>query len=250
MPGLSTEWKQYEFTLTTGKIDTSSENHLLLTVGHAGKVWIDISTVSPALSRSLAANVREKGSDMMDAPVSGSVITLQQGKLSVMVGGRAETFERVKPLLLELGPKVTHVGGNGLALSMKIASNLSLAVQMLAFSEGLLLAKRDGVEAHLAADVMAGSAIASPMLKARLPLVLDKPDEAWFDVALMHKDIRLALAAGDELNTPLPAAGAADQLLARATELGYEHRDIASIFQVLGRMAEESSRPDASSPTP
>ena len=98
------------------------------------KLFVDMSTVSPAVSRALAAKVREKGADMVDAPVSGSVITLQQGKLSVMVGGRKETFERVKPLLLDIGPKVTHVGDNGLALVMKIATNLSLAVQMLAFS--------------------------------------------------------------------------------------------------------------------
>jgi len=107
-----------------------------------GKVWVDMSTVSPAVSRSLAARVREKGADMVDAPVSGSVVTIQQGKLSVMVGGRAETFERVKPVLLDLGPKVTHVGENGLALVMKIATNLSLPVQILAFTEGVACGKK------------------------------------------------------------------------------------------------------------
>ena len=107
----------------------------------AGKFYIDMSTVSPEVSRALGAKVRDKGADMVDAPVSGSVITLQQGKLSVMVGGRKETFERLKPLLLDIGPKVTHVGDNGVALSMKIAVNLQLAVQMLAFSEGVLLAE-------------------------------------------------------------------------------------------------------------
>jgi 3-hydroxyisobutyrate dehydrogenase-like beta-hydroxyacid dehydrogenase len=107
----------------------------------AGKVLIDMSTVSPGVSKSLAQKIREKGADMVDAPVSGSVITLQQGKLSVMVGGSKETFERVKPLLLDVGPKVTHVGDNGLALVKKIATNLSLEVQMLAFSVGVLLAE-------------------------------------------------------------------------------------------------------------
>ena len=110
-----------------------------------GKVFVDMSTVSPEVSRATAAKIRAKGADMVDAPVSGSVITLQQGKLSVMVGGSQETFERVKPLLLDIGPKVTHVGDNGLALSMKIAVNLSLAVQMMAFSEGVLLAEKSGI---------------------------------------------------------------------------------------------------------
>lgn len=104
-----------------------------------GKIFIDMSTVAPAVSRALAAKVRAKGADMVDSPVSGSVITLQEGKLSVMVGGRSDTFDRVKPILQDIGPKVTHVGDNGLALVMKIAVNLSLAVQMLAFSEGVLL---------------------------------------------------------------------------------------------------------------
>src|SRR5207344_2222732 len=126
--------------------------------------------------------------DMVDSPVSGSVITLQEGKLSVMVGGKKETFERVKPLLLEIGPKVTHVGDNGLALSMKIAINLSLAVQMLAFSEGVLLAEKSGIARDTAVDVMTHSVIGSPMVQYRGPMVLNMPDEAWFDVNMMQKD--------------------------------------------------------------
>jgi 3-hydroxyisobutyrate dehydrogenase-like beta-hydroxyacid dehydrogenase len=119
-----------------------------------GKIFVDISTVSPAFSREIANKIREKGGDMVDAPVSGSVITLQQGKLSVMVGGRKETFEKVKPLLLDIGPKVTYVGENGLALVIKIATNLSLAVQMLAFCEGVLLAEKSGITRETAVDVV------------------------------------------------------------------------------------------------
>ena len=128
-----------------------------------GKFYVDISTVSPEYSRVVAAKVRAKGCDMVDAPVSGSVITLQEGKLSVMVGGGKETFEKLKPILLDIGPKVTHVGDNGLALVMKIATNLSLAVQMLAFSEGVLLAEKSGISREVAVNVLVNSAIASPM---------------------------------------------------------------------------------------
>jgi 3-hydroxyisobutyrate dehydrogenase-like beta-hydroxyacid dehydrogenase len=96
---------------------TDGPEGLLAGIG-AGNFHIDMSTVSPEASRALAAKVREKGADMIDAPVSGSVITLQEGKLSVMVGGRKETFERLKPLLLDIGPKVTHVGDNGVALAI------------------------------------------------------------------------------------------------------------------------------------
>ena len=133
---------------------------------------------SPDVSRALAAKVRERGADMVDSPVSGSVITLQEGKLSVMVGGRRETFEKIKPLLLDIGPKVTYVGDNGLALSMKIATNLSLAVQMLAFSEGVLLAEKSGIAREVAVDVLTHSAVASPMIQYRGPFVLQQPEKA------------------------------------------------------------------------
>src|SRR6202162_3729627 len=154
-----------------------------------GKIFVDMSTVSPACSREIAAKVREKGGDMVDAPVSGSVITLQQGKLSVMVGGRAETFEKLKTVLGDIGPKVTHVGENGLALVTKIACNLSLAVQMLAFSEGVLIAEKSGIKREVAVDVLVNSAVASPMVKYRGPFVLQLPPEAWFNVNMMQKDM-------------------------------------------------------------
>src|SRR6202022_1742972 len=170
----------------------------------AGKILIDMSTVSPSASRALASKVREKGADMVDAPVSGSVTTLQQGKLSVMVAGRKETFDKIKPLLLDIGPKVTYVGDNGLALAMKIASNLSLAVQMLAFSEGVLLAEKSGISREIAVEVLTHSAIASPMVQYRGPFVLKMPDEAWFDVNMMQKDLLLALELGRQMNVPLP----------------------------------------------
>ena len=202
-----------------------------------GKVFVDISTVGPDLSREIAEKVRALGSDMLDAPVSGSVITLQQGHLSVMVGGHAETFERVKPVLLELGPKVTHVGGNGLALSMKIASNLSLAVQMLAFSEGVLLAEKSGIQRDVAVDVLTNSAIASPMIKYRGPFVLEQPEEAWFDVNMMQKDMLLALELGRQLNVPLPTTSVTNEFLTAARAMNWAKLDFAVIFDVLAQMA-------------
>jgi 3-hydroxyisobutyrate dehydrogenase-like beta-hydroxyacid dehydrogenase len=203
----------------------------------SGKVFVDISTVSPAASRALAARVREKGADMLDAPVSGSVITLQEGKLSVMVGGRGETFERVKPLLLDIGPKVTHVGDNGLALSMKIATNLSLAVQMMAFSEGVLLAEKSGIARETAVDVLTHSAVASPMIQYRGPFVLRMPEEAWFDVNMMQKDMLLAMELGRQLNVPLPMTAASNEFLTAARGMGWEKKDFAVVFDVLARMS-------------
>jgi 3-hydroxyisobutyrate dehydrogenase-like beta-hydroxyacid dehydrogenase len=203
----------------------------------AGKIFADISTVGPELSRELADKVRALGADMVDAPVSGSVITLQEGQLSVMVGGRDETFERIKPILLDIGPKVTHVGGNGLALSMKIAHNLSLAVQMLAFSEGVLLAEKSGIQRAVAVDVLTHSAIASPMVKYRGPFVLQQPDEAWFDVNMMQKDMLLALELGRQLNVPLPTTAVANEFLTAARGMNWAKLDFAVLFDVLASMS-------------
>jgi 3-hydroxyisobutyrate dehydrogenase-like beta-hydroxyacid dehydrogenase len=203
----------------------------------AGKILVDMSTVSPEVSQSIAAKVRQKGSDMLDAPVSGSVITLQQGKLSVMVGGRAETFERVKSVLYDLGPKVTHVGDNGLALVMKIATNLSLAVQMLAFSEGILLAEKSGIARETAVDVLTHSAVASPMIQYRGPFVLKMPEEAWFNVNMMQKDMLLALELGRKVDVPMPTTAVSNEFLTAARGMGLVEKDFAVVFDVLAQMS-------------
>jgi 3-hydroxyisobutyrate dehydrogenase-like beta-hydroxyacid dehydrogenase len=203
----------------------------------AGKAIIDMSTVSPAASRALASKVREKGADMVDSPVSGSVTTLQEGKLSVMVAGRRETFDRVKPLLLDIGPKVTYVGDNGLALSMKIAINLSLAVQMLAFSEGVLLAEKSGIARETAVDVLTHSVIGSPMVHYRGPFVLKMPKEAWFNVNMMQKDMLLALEMGRQLDVPLPTTATVNEYLTAARGMGLADKDFAVVFEVLARMS-------------
>src|SRR5436190_6049558 len=202
-----------------------------------GKILVDMSTVSPAYSRDMAAKVRERGGDMVDAPVSGSIITLQEGKLSVMVGGRKETLEKVKPLLQDIGPKVTHVGDNGLALVMKIGTNLSLAVQMLAFSEGVLLAEKSGIARETAVDVLTHSVIASPMVQYRGPFILKMPEEAWFNVNMMQKDMLLALELGRQVNVPLPTTSVTNEFLTTARAMGFVERDFAVMFEVLARMS-------------
>ena len=202
-----------------------------------GKFYVDISTVSPEYSRVVAAKVRAKGCDMVDAPVSGSVITLQEGKLSVMVGGSRETFEKLKPILLEIGPKVTLVGDNGLALVMKIATNLSLAVQMLAFSEGVLLAEKSGISREIAVEVLVNSAIASPMIKYRGPFVLRLPDEAWFNVNMMQKHMLLALELGRKLDVPMPSTAVTNEFLTAARGMGLVKEDFAVVYDVLAQMS-------------
>jgi 3-hydroxyisobutyrate dehydrogenase-like beta-hydroxyacid dehydrogenase len=202
-----------------------------------GKVYIDMSTASPSNMRALALQVAERGAQMLDAPVSGSVITLEQGKLTVMVGGDGATFERVKPILEAIGPRVFHLGGNGTAATMKVAINLSLAVQMLAFSEGVLLAEKTGISRERAVEVMLASVIASPMVTYRGPFVLGQPDEAWFDCHMMQKDMDLALELGHELEVPLPTTAVTNELLTAANGMGFGDRDFSALFDVLAAMA-------------
>jgi 3-hydroxyisobutyrate dehydrogenase-like beta-hydroxyacid dehydrogenase len=202
-----------------------------------GKVYVDMSTASPANTRELAEKVAAVGASMVDAPVSGSVITLEQGKLSIMVGGDAEVFERVKPVLEAIGPRVFHLGPNGAAVTMKIAINLSLAVQMLAFSEGVLLAEKSGIPREKAVEVMLASVIASPMVAYRGPFVLEQPEEAWFDCHMMQKDLNLALELGRELEVPLPTTAVTNELLTAANGMGVGDKDFAVLFDVLAAMA-------------
>jgi 3-hydroxyisobutyrate dehydrogenase-like beta-hydroxyacid dehydrogenase len=202
-----------------------------------GSIFVDMSTVSPTVSRTVAAQVAATGAHMLDAPVSGSVTTLEEGKLSIMVGGDRAAYERVVPILQDIGPKVTYVGPNGLAAAMKVATNLSLAVQMLAFSEGVLLAEKSGIARQTAVEVLLSSVIASPMVKYRGPFVLGLPEEALFDVNMMQKDLLLALEMGRELDVPLPTTAVTNEMLTAARGMGMAERDFAVVFEVLARMS-------------
>jgi 3-hydroxyisobutyrate dehydrogenase-like beta-hydroxyacid dehydrogenase len=209
------------------------------------KVYVDMSTVSPAASTEVAAQVSAAGAQMLDAPVSGSLPQAESGTLAIMVGGNAAAFNRIEPLLRQLGQTVTHVGANGQGLVLKLAINISLAAQPLAFAEGLLLAKRSGIDPELAAEVMSTSPIGSPMLRARVPLFLDPGHPAWFDMRMMQKDIRLAQGVGESVGSPTPAAGLAEQVLDRARSLGYADRDIATFGEVLAEETSSETVPEA-----
>jgi 3-hydroxyisobutyrate dehydrogenase-like beta-hydroxyacid dehydrogenase len=202
-----------------------------------GAVYLDMSTVSPRASRALAERASSLGAVMLAAPVSGSVPAAEAGTLAIMVGGTADAFRRVEPILRELGSAVTFVGDVEHALLLKLAINISLGVQMLAFSEGVLLAERGGVDRSVALEVLTSSAVGSPMLHARAPLLLELPEEAWFDVAMMQKDLGIALESGREEGLLMPSTTAADKMLTVARSAGYEHRDIAALFCLLSDVA-------------
>ena len=211
-------------------------NGLLAGLG-PGKTVIDMSTVSPAASRSLAEQVRARGAEMLDCPVSGSVSTLEAGKATMMVGGDKSTYDRMHPLLLDIGPKATYVGANGAAVSMKIALNLSIGVQLLAFGESVLLAEKSGIDRKTAIEVYLNSVLASPMLQYRGPFAMGLPKEAWFDVNMMQKDTTYALDMGKQLGVALPTGAIANQFLTAARGLGLEKEDCAVLFHVLAKLS-------------
>lgn len=203
----------------------------------AGKAVIDMSTVSPAVSRAVAEKMRARGAEMVDCPVSGSISTLEAGKLTMMVGGDKATYDRVLPLLLDVGPKATYVGTNGQAVSMKIALNLSIGVQLLAFGESVLLAEKSGIDRKTAIEVFLNSVLASPMLQYRGPFAMGLPKEAWFDVNMMQKDTTYALEMAKALGVVTPTGAVANQFLTAARGLGLEHEDCAAVFNVLATLS-------------
>ncbi|HMQ32954.1 MAG TPA: NAD(P)-dependent oxidoreductase [Chloroflexaceae bacterium] len=215
---------------------THGDDGILAALG-PGKIYVDMSTVSPQASRELSAQVAERGAVMLDAPISGAQVTVEEGKASLMVGGDRAAFDQVRPVLEAVGPKVTHVGANGLAVTMKIAVNLSLAVQMLAFSEGVLLAEKSGIPRETAVEVLVNSVVASPMVKYRGPLILDMPEQAWFNCSMMQKDMQLALELGRQLEVPLPTTATTNELLSAARGMGLNDYDFAILFDALARMA-------------
>jgi 3-hydroxyisobutyrate dehydrogenase-like beta-hydroxyacid dehydrogenase len=202
-----------------------------------GTVYADMSTVSLQASQHLAQRVQGLGAEMLDAPVSGSVPQAEAGELTIMVGGCALAYERALPILRELG-SVVRIGPNGHGLLLKLAINISLAEQIVAFGEGVLLAERGGIDRRLAVDVMTASAIGSPLLKGRAPLLVEPTGPVWFDIRLMQKDLILALDAARQLGVPLPTTAAANDLLTLARMLGYERRDITSVHDVLADLAD------------
>ncbi len=204
-------------------------------------IYLDMSTIAPDASRAIAAEFESAGLTMLDAPISGSPITLAQGKASIMVGGNKDAFERVHPVLLDIGAKAMYIGGNGLAVQMKLAINLVLMVEVIAFGEGIALAEKGGVKREVAVEAMLNSVAASPVLGYRGPFILEgnMPEVPLADVTLQQKDMILVLDLGRKLGSPVPLAAAANEMMNACRGLGIDHRDFVTaheVYRVLGGM--------------
>ncbi len=202
-----------------------------------GATYVEMSTVSPTLVRELAEPVAARGATLLDAAVSGSTISVENGQASVQVAGDPAVADRMKPYFAAIGPiGTTHVGELGLAKTMKIAINLGLAVQMLSFCEGVLLAEKSGIPRERAVEALMKSVIASPMVKYRGPFVLGQmPTDAWFSVAMIQKDMQLALDHGHAIGVPMPTTALTQEWLTAAKGLG--DFDFAIIFDLLAGLS-------------
>jgi 3-hydroxyisobutyrate dehydrogenase-like beta-hydroxyacid dehydrogenase len=203
-----------------------------------GGIYIDMSTIDPDDSRAVAGEFARAGSIMLDGPLSGSPVTVKAGQASVMIGGDEAAFERARPVLLAIGPKVTRIGGNGLACQMKIAVNLLLMVEVIAFGEAVALAEKGGVAREAAVDAILKSVAASPVLGYRGPFILEgrMPAVPLADVTLQQKDMMLALDLGRRLGSPVPLAAAANEMMNACRGLGIDGNDFVVAHQVYRRL--------------
>jgi 3-hydroxyisobutyrate dehydrogenase-like beta-hydroxyacid dehydrogenase len=201
-------------------------------------VYLDMSTIDPDASRAVAAEFAKVGLTMMDAPISGTTLTLAKGNASLMVGGDKAAFERVQPVLFAIGPKVTYIGAQGLAVQLKVALNMTLVIEVIGFCEGVALAEKGGVPREVAVDAFLKSVVASPVLNYRAPLILEGhiSDATYGNVNLQQKDMLLALDLGRKMGVPVPLGAAANEMLNACRGLGLAHHDFVTVYEVYRRL--------------
>jgi 3-hydroxyisobutyrate dehydrogenase-like beta-hydroxyacid dehydrogenase len=209
--------------------------HGILSALTKGKLLVDLSTVSPDVSRGIANKIAANQASMLDAPISGNPIMVEKGLATIMVGGDQANFLLVKPILESIGSKVFHVGENGQALVLKLAINISLAAQFYAFSEGMLLIQKAGIDMKKAIEIIQQSIIASPGIQQRAPYILTPPEIPLFSIQLMQKDLLLALEKGRQLGVPLLNAALTNEALTAACGQNLGEEDLSILFTSMNR---------------
>jgi len=201
-------------------------------------VYLDMSTIDPDASRAIATEFAKAGLTMLDAPISGTTLTIGQGKASLMAAGDKAAFDRVQPILLAIGPKVTYIGAQGLAVQLKVALNMTLVIEVIGFCEGVALAEKGGVPREVAVNAFLKSVVASPVLNYRAPLILEGhiSDATYGNVNLQQKDLLLALDLGRKMGVPVPLGAAANEMLNACRGLGLAHHDFVAVYEVYRRL--------------
>ena len=208
----------------------------------SGGVYVDMGTIAPDVTRTVAAEFRKNGLAMLDAPLSGSPVTVEQGNASLMIGGDKATFERIEPVLRAIGPKVTYIGESGQAVTMKLAVNLLLMVEVIAFGEAVALAEKGGVAREVALDAILKSVTAAPVLGYRGPFILNgnMPEVPLADVTLQQKDMLLVLEMARKFGSPVPLAAAANEMMNACRGLGLDRNDFVVAHEVYRRLGGQS----------
>ncbi len=199
----------------------------------AGTLVIDMSTISPVVTKELAQEAQEHGVRMLDAPVSGGDVGAQQGTLSIMVGGSAEDFEQAKPLFQVLGKTIVHVGGIGAGQVVKACNQIVVALTIEAVSEALVLGSKAGVDPAVILQVLSGGLAANRVMEVRGPNFLQHNFQPGFKIALHHKDLGIALSAGREYGVPLPVTALVDQMLQALKQRGQGEQDHSAILTLI-----------------
>jgi len=217
------------------------ENGVLAGIGPGG-IYVDMGTISPEVTREVATAFAARGFSMLDAPLSGSPVTVQQGNASLMIGGDRGAFERIEPVLRAIGPKVTYIGASGQAVTMKLAVNLLLMVEVIAFGEAVALAEKGGVAREKALDAVLKSVAAAPVLGYRGPFILEggMPAVPLADVTLQQKDMLLVLEMARKLGSPAPLAAAANEMMNACRGLGIDRNDFVVAHEVYRRLGGQS----------
>ena len=177
-----------------------------------GSLVIDCSTISPIVTKQLNQKLAAQGVAMLDAPVSGGSEGAAQGTLSIMVGGKAEAFNRALPVLQAMGKKITHVGPAGAGQTVKLVNQILVVGTMQAVSEALMFAQASGVDLEKTLEAVSGGAAGSWMLSNRWPQAIRRDWRPGFMIDLQQKDVRLVLKAADDMGVPLPATALIHQL--------------------------------------
>jgi len=218
--------------------DISLGENGIITALKKEAVYLDMSTISPEVSRFVAREFDKKGLQMMDAPLSGSPVTVVQGSASIMVAGKKESYEQVYDTLLAIGPKVSYIGSNGLAVQTKLSINLLLMVEVIAFGEAVAMAEKGGVDRQVVVDAILNSVASSPVLSYRGPFILDgkMPEKPLADVALQQKDMTLVLEQSRLLASPAPLAAAANDMMNASRGMGLGHHDFVVAHRAYKKM--------------
>jgi|SRR5580765_3487627 len=200
-----------------------------------GAIYLDSSTVSPALARKISEAAKATGVRFLDAPVTGGTWGAEKGELLFMVGGNEADLEAARPVISAMGKKIFHLGPNGAGQTIKLAMNLLLALQVDAFAESLALVTGAGLDGKKLIDVMQSSMARSGVLDVKGPAMLKADYTPSFPLRLMHKDLSLALELGNQLGVPLPAAAAARETYNAVKGSSKEDLDYAAVFKYWNR---------------